>query len=758
MQTSKEDMSLDERIREIQKSLLRWYEFAAGSRILYIGKEEDALAELLSASAGTVVCLTWQESCGADWQEKNKGVFDYLVSVADLEKSTQPQKVLTEWKALLKPDGRMLLGMNNRLGLRYFCGDRDPYTGRSMDSIEDYKRAYVSKADPFLGKTYDKEALKSLLRGAGIERFRFFSVLSDLKNPAFLYAEDYLPNEDLANRVFPTYNHPETVFLEEEPLYDSLIRNGMFHEMANAWLIECSLGGGLSDVCHVTGSTERGKEDALLTIIHKSGIVEKRAVYPEGEKRLEALEAHGKELKARGLRVVEGRIENGVYQMPYVEAESGQLYLKRLLQGDKEEFLAAMDHFRDLILASSEIEKPDTGDGEGAILRKGYLDLVPLNSFFVDGEFVFYDQEFCREHYPANVLFLRMIGSFYLGNGAACRLLPVTELYERYGLTKHLERWQRMEWEFLGNLLKRRELQVYYERCRRDPEIVNANRQRMNYSEAEYQRLFGDIFKGTEARKLVLFGSGTFAGRFLAMYGRDHPVWAVIDNNESRWGKTLEGIEIRPPELLKELEPGDVKIFICIKNYLSVMKQLEDLGLHNYSIFDPSKAYPRTVPAKAESSENADKGEAPPKKYPVGYVAGVFDMFHAGHLNLLRKAKEQCGRLIVGLVSDEGVYRKKGKYPVIPCKDRLEIVRACRYVDRAEELPVSCDGIRDAYKLFRFDCQFTGDDHTGHPGWMADKEYLEKQGAELVFFPYTERVSSTKLRQLLKEEGATDEG
>ena len=252
--------------------------------------------------------------------------------------------------------------------------------------------------------------------------------------------------------------------------------------------------------------------------------------------------------------------------------------------------------------------------------------------------------------------------------------------------------------------------------------------------------------------------SGKGSGRFLAMYGRDHPVWAVIDNNESRWGKTLEGIEIRPPELLKELEPGDVKIFICIKNYLSVMKQLEDLGLHNYSIFDPSKAYPRTVPAKAESSENADKGEAPPKKYPVGYVAGVFDMFHAGHLNLLRKAKEQCGRLIVGLVSDEGVYRKKGKYPVIPCKDRLEIVRACRYVDRAEELPVSCDGIRDAYKLFRFDCQFTGDDHTGHPGWMADKEYLEKQGAELVFFPYTERVSSTKLRQLLKEEGATDEG
>lgn len=737
-----------ELIQTIQKGLLQWYTFISGGAALYSGGRDEALAELLEECDLEVTYANCSQICEADWLEGHKSSFDYIISVADLETQPDPIPTLRVWRQLLKPDGKLLLGMNNRLGIRYFCGDRDPYTERNFDGIENYRRAYVKKEDVFRGRCYSQAELKGLLRDAGWEFFQFFSVVSDLKNMRSLHAEGCLFNEDLGNRGYPTYNYSGTVFLEEESLYGSLIDNGIFHQLANAYLIECSPCGNLSDVKYVTSSTERGQDNAFMTVIRGSGIVEKRAVSPSGQARLKTLLENERDLFAHGIQVVDAKLENGVYSMPYVSAEVGQLYLKRLFQTDQGKFLQELDRFRDLILQSSDIVKPDIGDGQGAILQRGYVDLLPLNSFYQNGTFVFFDQEFSIENYPANAILTRMITTFYAGNMGFEKVIPMSTLFERYGLTAELDRWRKMEWEFLADLRKEKELRGYHEQYRRNADVVNSNRQRMNYSDEDYRRLFVDIFRNADTRKLILFGSGAFTQKFLALYRQDYPVYAIIDNNKEKWGQELDGVLIQSPDVLRQLQSGEYKVLICIKNYVSVMKQLDKLGVVEYSIYDAHKDYPRK--RKPVIQPQAAAQDTSRKKYHVGYIAGVFDLFHVGHLNMFKRAKEQCDYLIVGVVTDEGVRKFKKAETFIPFEERIEMIRSCRYVDEAVEIPLNYGSTYDAYRLHHFDCQFSGSDYENDPHWLAEKEFLEKHGAEMVFFPYTESTSSSKLKALIE--------
>lgn len=751
-------------IREFPKGLLKWFPFSKEEKIIYIGSASDAYYEALVELGHDVICVSLEESVQPEWNGKYRYFFDCLVSVAELEKAANPDRVLGIWKELLIKNGRLLLGMNNRFGIRYFCGDRDPYTDRNFDGIENYRRYFVKKEDVLTGREYNRAELEMLLDAAGWTNRKFYSVFPDLDAPSFIFAEEYIPNEELSTRCFPRYHYPDTVFLEEEFLYSDLIKNGMFHKMANAFLIECYKDEicECSDIEHVTMSLDRGQKDALFTIIHNNGIVEKRAAYEEGMHRLDEMLKNSEDLKAHGVEVVQANIDGKSYKMPFVESETALIYLQNLAHTDVNKFVREMDGFRTIILKSSEHVTIKQWNKDVECLKKGYIDLVPINCFAVDGEYLFYDQEFCIENCPIDTIVMRLI-DFVYGDIGIESILPRQFFYTRYGIEENKIR--DLRWvanNFLIKLRKETELATYYETYRRNPEVVNANRQRMNYSEEEYQRKFVDIFRNLGDRKLILFGSGAFTKRFIAMYGKSYEIACILDNNEDRLGQRLDGYEIKSPEYLKELSKEDYKVLICIKSYVSVAKQLESMGITDYGIFDTSRSYakpayrqegidPRTaLSTKAARPQQAqESGTEMKKKYHIGYVAGVFDMFHIGHVRLLQRAKEQCEYLIVGVVSDEDCYRQKNKYPVISCEDRVEVVKACRYADQVEALPTGFGGIRDAYKMFQFDVQFSGDDHGDDGGWLAEKEYLNKHGADLVFFDYTKGISSTEIRKRL---------
>ncbi len=137
------------------------------------------------------------------------------------------------------------------------------------------------------------------------------------------------------------------------------------------------------------------------------------------------------------------------------------------------------------------------------------------------------------------------------------------------------------------------------------------------------------------------------------------------------------------------------------------------------------------------------------KKFKVGYTAGVFDMFHIGHLNILKRAKQECDRLIVAVSTDELSEQYKGKRPVIPFLDRVEIIRAVKYVDE-----VVTQESRDkigAYKKYGFDAMFVGDDWKGDPLFEEVDQYMRKHGGQVVYLPRTEGVSSQMLIEKREE-------
>lgn len=131
----------------------------------------------------------------------------------------------------------------------------------------------------------------------------------------------------------------------------------------------------------------------------------------------------------------------------------------------------------------------------------------------------------------------------------------------------------------------------------------------------------------------------------------------------------------------------------------------------------------------------------------IGYTTGVYDLFHVGHLNLLKNAKGMCDKLIVGVTVDELV-SYKGKKALIPYEDRIEIVRSCKYVDAA--VPQYDMDKLNACKKLGAQILFVGDDWYGTDKWKEYEMEFKAEGIQIVYFPYTQGTSSTQIRMALK--------
>jgi len=461
-------MTSKQRLRELPKAIVKWYEIDKESRIACVVNEEGNSARIAEAleEMGLQADRLLLDVLEAGAATEGK-VFDMVVAVDVLEYAKNPGALLKGLRSLLRADGRLLLAADNRLGIRYFCGDQDFFTNKNYDSIENYRHLLSWERESAKGRAYAKAEIAGFLEEAGFTDHRFFSVFPRLSNPQLLLAEDYEPNEALDIRIFPEYNSPDTVFLMEEELYPSLMENHLLHGMANGFFVECPVNGDFTPVNQVTLSGERGPENAMATILRSDGIVKKRALYPEGGEKLKRLYENNQYLQAHGVRMIEAKIEKDAFVMPYVSGIPANDYFRTLFAQDRAAFLKKLDAFWELILHSSEPagfeeinweqfepgwekrKKDDPNKDKwkliasgtekeredlGVILKRGYLDLVSLNCFYQETGFVFYDQELYLEHVPAKAIMLRTIEFIYKFNDQLDEVIPRKELFERYGI------------------------------------------------------------------------------------------------------------------------------------------------------------------------------------------------------------------------------------------------------------------------------------------------------------------------------------
>lgn len=252
------------------------------------------------------------------------------------------------------------------------------------------------------------------------------------------------------------------------------------------------------------------------------------------------------------------------------------------------------------------------------------------------------------------------------------------------------------------------------------------------------------------SKDIVIFGTGNYFENYMECHGLEQKPLLAVDNEVEKAGTIIRGVQIYEPAHLQTMDKDTFYVVICSARWQEIAHQLEEMGICDYQYYRPvpsEETIPMTLTDAGEMVACGDSVEPiaeVTKPYGIGYVPGVFDLFHVGHLNLLRNAKSRCEYLIAGVLTDELVAHFKSKKPLIPYEQRAAIVEAIEYVDRV--VPVDFFNTRkiDAWHKYHYDCHFSGNDHGAD--WMMDLRQLREVGSNMEFFEYTKATSSTQIK------------
>ena len=443
---------------DYRSSILRWYPFRKDASVLEINAEYGAMTGALCDNCKKVIAtdssiFKAKLICERYKNRKNLSVyaadiadicfaqkFDYIISFKGIENVFNPVEYLNSLKNLLKENGVLIFECENKYGIQYLTGKKESHSGIPFDSIAGYPNGQY-------GHGYTKIQVDKYLDMSEFKTWRFFYPLPDSISPRAIYSDEGCPAINMIERLFVFHEDSSSLIADDRQMYIDAVENGVYSFVSNHFIVEASnKKQNLSDIKSTTLSGYRPRKKSCATIIHSNGTVEKKGLFPETKKYLSHLCELSNRIEKQNINILSMKNKNNSLFMTFVTADTLQIYLVKLLQSkrNRNKVFKVFDELWSAIINSSECSNTcaikDTSLDLRPVLKNAYLEMVSINSFWIDNKIVFFDQEIERKNYPAKYVLWRSINMLYGQVDKDNPVISKSELLNRFDISVEMEK------------------------------------------------------------------------------------------------------------------------------------------------------------------------------------------------------------------------------------------------------------------------------------------------------------------------------
>ena len=474
---------------EMRSNIIKWYPFDKNKNVLEIGANYGEITYELSKRCKEVTAIEFSEKkveCISKRLEETENVqvilcsqlkntnlqkkYDYitLIGISEYAKKIgfNDLEDMLKWaKEHLSEDGKILLALDNKFGVKYLAGST---RNKDEEKFANY-REHIHKDYQLYGKGELEKILKNI---EGIN-YKFYYPVPNYNLTHLIYTDNYLPQKSRYNIY---YREDEEILFEESSFLKEAIKNDQFDFFTNSYLIEISKND-LSNICFVNYSNMRKKEYKIITQIATDKVT-KQAYREEGQNHIIQIQKNISRLKELGFSVCEKYEEDKILS-PYILKPTMDEYLRKLLIDDKkQEFLDELDKWfyyiknkipeansENTIFEKYKIQIDDKH--KLTFLQDGFIDLIFQNVFYDGSEYILFDQEWYEEPLPLEFIMYRSIKQLFFVHRELEKKIKKEEIYSKYNLESYIEVFEKLEEAWQEQLVDEEMLKFYSEKWSR---------------------------------------------------------------------------------------------------------------------------------------------------------------------------------------------------------------------------------------------------------------------------------------------------